>query len=111
MARTFWVQRKYGVYLRDFYKRVLSLEVLLSSTLICIVYLVFPFNTHFVLSIHITGLRESFHQLAFLQVDPQLLHVRPTSLTFPFPSSKSNRPSVGTTKNTRWGTLFVSNLI
>jgi hypothetical protein len=35
-------------------------------------------------------------------VDPQLLHVRPSSLTFCFPSSKSNRPSVGTTKNTRW---------
>jgi hypothetical protein len=63
---------------------------------------VFPFNTHFVLSIHITGLQESFRQLAFLHVDPQLLHVRPASLTFPFPSSKSKRPSVGTTKNTRW---------
>jgi hypothetical protein len=90
------------IYIRDFYKRALNLDVLLSSTLIRIVYSVFPFNIHFMLSIHITGPRESFCQLVFLHVDPQLLHVRPASLTFPFPSSKSNRPSVGTTKNTRW---------
>jgi hypothetical protein len=44
---------------------------------------VFPFNTHFVLSIHITGIRESFCQLAFLTGGPTTLTCEARFTDFP----------------------------
>jgi hypothetical protein len=70
---------------REFYKRALSLDVLLSSTLIHIVYSVFPFNTHFVLNIHITAATGVFPSVSFLTGGPIALTCEACFTDFPLP--------------------------